>query len=118
MKKLLAGIILLFASGVAYAGEDVTVTWTAPADVDALEYDGYWLYYTDSSGEQFKLRIDGKASSSVVVPDVPFGESQWWMTSTCAVCTTTESNSSQIVDFTVKSKGVPSAPSLTISLGN
>jgi len=117
MKNLLIGLLLI--SSTAMAGEDVTVTWTPPADVDTFPYDGYRIYYTDSQGVGNIIDISGKTTTQHIVPDVEFGPSQWLMTSLCSVCEQTESAQSASVSFTVKFKGVPSAPSaVNVSLGN
>ena len=117
MKKLLLALVLI--SSTAMAGEDVTVTWTPPADVDTFPYDGYRIYYTDSQGVGNIIDISGKDVTQHVVPNVEFGPSQWLMTSLCSVCEQTESAQSASVSFTVKFKGVPSAPSaVNVSLGN
>ena len=118
MKKIFF-LLLLLASGAAMAGESVAVSWTPPADVDALPYSGYRIYYTNSDGLEFVIDIAGKSETFHVVPNVEFGPSQWTMTSLCSLCVQTESSQSAAVDFIVKHKGAPGAPSqINISLGN
>ena len=112
MKFLTLTAALLF-SAQAFAGEDVTVTWVTP-DLTELPYDHYTLFYTDSTGAQFQVQIDDVTSTSHIVPDVEYGDSQWWMTSTCLVCAVTESESSAVIDFPVKEKGTPVAPSSVV----
>jgi len=112
-------LLLLVFSPSLFAGEAVTVTWTPPADVDTFPYDGYRIYYTDSQGVGSIIDIDGKDVTQHVVPNVEFGPSQWLMTSRCSVCEQTESAQTAAVNFNVKFKGVPSAPSaVNVSLGN
>ena len=112
MKKLLA--LLLFSSSLM-AGEVVTVSWTPPSDFDSLPYSGYTIYYTDSTGADFTIPVDVTAVQHVV-PNVEFGDSQWYMTSTC-LCTTPESPPSSITPFVVKFKGSGMAPN-TVSVTN
>lgn len=96
----------------ANAGEDVTVTWTPPSDISSLPYDGYFIYYTDSTGSGHKIAIDDPAATEHVVPDVEFGPSSWLMTSRCNQCTIKESEHSNTVDFVVEFKGTPSPPNI------
>ena len=106
----------LFTQGAAMAGEDVTVTIGAPAvEVPPVPYDGYKIYYIDSTGDQFEVFTDFD-NPIVIVPDVPFGPSQWWATSLCSNCQIKESENSQVVDFIVESKTIPKPPGITISI--
>ena len=112
-------LLLLVFSPSLFAGEAVTVTWTPPPDVDTFPYDGYRIYYTDSAGAGFQIDILDKTVTQHVIADVEFGPSQWLMTSRCSVCEQTESAQTAAVNFNVKFKGVPSAPSaVNVSLGN
>lgn len=110
MKKLL--FLLLLMTTTAFAGEDVTVSWTPPSDLSTLPYDGYFIYYTDSTGSGHKIAIDDKDATEHIVPDVEFGPSQWLMTSRCNSCQVKESDHSNTVDFVVEFKGTPSPPTI------
>ena len=118
MKKFTIALALSLLSATAFAGEDVIVSWTPPSDLQVLPYSGYKLYWTDSTGAPSVLTIPDVTKQQVVIPDVPFGDSEWYMTSLCADCSTTESLPSSTVAFNVKSKGVPSAPTPSVSLAN
>ena len=101
----------------AFAGEDVSVTWELD-EADGVPYSGFKLFWTDSTGTAQERIIPDPAARSTQVVNVPFGASTWFMRSLCEDCSTTESVDSATVEFTVKFKGVPSAPNVTVSLGN
>jgi len=113
-KSLILGTVLL--AGSAFAGEPVDVTWTH--NDQSVEYSGYKLFWTDSSGVEQSRIIPDATSRATTVLDVPYGPSSWYIRSLCENCIQTESDDSAIVTLDVKSKGVPSAPNLSVSLGN
>ena len=115
MKKLLIGLLLI--SSTAMAGETVDVTWELDT-TDGVPYSGFKLFWTDSTGTAQERIIPDPAARATQVLDVPFGDSSWYMRSLCDNCVVTESPDSQTVTLVVKSKGVPSAPNLSVSLGN
>ena len=115
MRNLL--FILLLVSSSAFAGEDVTVSWTPPSDLATLPYDGYNIQYTDSLGASFIVPVNDPLATEHVISNVEFGSSQWSMTSTCALCTISESLPSPTIDFVVKAKPEPKAPNtITITV--
>ena len=101
------------------AGETVDVTWELDT-TDGVPYSGFKLFWTDSTGAAQERIIPDPAARSTQVLDVPFGDSSWYMRSLCDNCQAgaTESADSETVTLVVKSKGVPSAPNLSVSLGN
>ena len=116
MKKLLIGLLLI--SSTALAGEDVSVTWELDT-ADGVPYSGFKLFWTDSTGVAQERIIPDPAARATEVLDVPFGNSSWYMRSLCDNCVVTESPDSEVVSLDVKWKGAaPSAPSLSVSLGN
>ena len=115
MKKLLIGLLLI--SSTAMAGEDVSVTWELDT-ADGVPYSGFKLFWTDSTGVAQERIIPDPAARATEVLDVPFGNSSWHMRSLCDDCVTKESAPSSTVTLRVEFKGVPSAPSPSVSLVN
>ena len=115
MKKLLIGLLLI--SSTAMAGEDVFVTWELDT-TDGVPYSGFKLFWTDSTGVAQERIIPDPAARATEVLDVEFGPSSWYMTSLCDNCVTKESEPSPTVTLRVEFKGVPSAPSPSVSLVN
>ena len=101
----------------AFAGEDVSVTWELDT-ADGVPYSGFKLFWTDSTGTAQERIIPDPAARATEVLDVPFGDSSWYMRSLCDDCVTKESAPSSTVTLRVEFKGVPSAPSLSVSLEN
>jgi len=116
MKRLF--IALAFMTSASFAGEDVSVTWELDT-ADGVPYSGFKLFWTDSTGTAQERIIPDPAARATEVLDVPFGDSSWYMRSLCDDCVVTESPDSEVVSLEVKWKGAnPSAPSLSVSLGN
>ena len=115
IKSLVLGSVLLASA--AFAGETVNVTWDMDT-TDSVPYSGFKLFWTDVTGIEQTRVIPDPAARATTVLDVPFGNSTWYIRSLCDSCVQTESADSPTVSLDVKSKGVPSAPSLSISLGN
>lgn len=111
MKKFMYVLLLMFSS-LSLAGEDVTVTWSI--DEGAVPYDYYTIFWVDSNGTSGEDRVTDITQKSRVIPNVEYGDSQWWMTSTCLVCVQQHSADSNIVNFSVKEKGTPVAPSSVV----
>lgn len=106
--------LLVFFSFTAFAGEDVTVTWTPDA---TSTQDSYRLYYTDSTGtgRQVDIPAYDAADNPItqhVVPNVEFGPSQWAMDARCSFCTVKVSGLSETIDFVVESKTGPKPPTI------
>ncbi len=84
IRKLL--FLLMLISSSAFAGETVTVSWTPPTentDGSALtDLDGYWIYYTDSNGKDWSVRIDDPAQTKHKIGSVEFGMADFFMTAT------------------------------------
>ena len=116
--KYFVFLLVLLCSTPLFAGEDVTVSWTPPDDIATLPYSGYKLFWTDSTGTDSVMVIPNPATQQVVIPNVEFGSSAWRMRSLCSLCEQVESADSNTVEFTVKYKGVPSAPVISVSLGS
>ena len=112
-------VLLLICAPALFAGESVEVTVTAPPDVETFPYDGYFIYYEDSIGEQFTVRIEGKNNLNVIIPDVAYGLSKWQASSSCLVCAIKESERipAPALEFKVVENIGPSPPGkITISI--
>jgi hypothetical protein len=107
MKKLL--LLLALLPSLAFAGEDVRVSWTPVA---GSPVSGYFIYYTDSLGTGHKVSVDDADAVQHVVPNVEYGPSQWAVSARCSFCSLKESAVSDSTPLDVVSKDDPQAPAL------
>ncbi len=110
MKTLLTLTILLLPL-LAFAEEDVLVSWTlAPGTMQ----DSFSIYHTNSAGQTHQLDIPAlspvnKWVTSHVVPHVVIGATKWTIQATCSFCVDKVGPISNEVTLVVESLAGPQA---------
>jgi hypothetical protein len=106
MKTILTLCLLLLTSPVFAACELLTVSWTPPTEntdgSPLTNLDGFNLFYTDRTGEDFVIRIDDPSQTEHELNCVQYGAASFHMTATAGDA---ESDSSEVIQKTVAYTG-------------